>query len=111
MTSSLRHGRWCHPGRLPVVTVIILILLTNYSFAAEPTLETAVGGETRSFTREELLTRPDAATIEVMKDIAYGGPMTNRAVPVAGLLAGMKVPPDSVLEATATNGFVAGIPA
>ena len=36
--------------------------------------------------------------------------MTYRAVPVASLLAGMTIPPDSVIEAVALDGFVAQLP-
>jgi hypothetical protein len=68
------------------------LLLPGLARAAEPTLGIAAGGETRSYTRDELLARPDAATIEVAKDITYGGPMTYRAVPVAALLSGLNFP-------------------
>ena len=47
-----------------------VLLMRGLVRAAEPTLEIALGGETRSFTRDERLARPDAATIEVVKDIA-----------------------------------------
>ena len=56
-------------------------------------LKVAVGGETRSFTREAMLAMPEAATVEVAKDMTYGVPMTYRAVPVASLLAGLTLPP------------------
>ena len=36
--------------------------------AAEPMLQVEAGGETRSFSRDEMLARPDAATVEVPKD-------------------------------------------
>jgi hypothetical protein len=36
--------------------------------------------------------------------------MTYRAVPVASLLAGMALAPDTVVEAVALNGFVAHLP-
>jgi hypothetical protein len=68
------------------------------------------GGETRSYTRDQLLARPDAATIEVEKDVTYGGPMTYRAVPAAALLSGLTFPLDSVVEAVAVDGFAAHIP-
>ncbi|WP_431554723.1 c-type cytochrome [Methyloceanibacter sp.] len=87
-----------------------LLLIPSLARAAEPLLEVAAGGETRSYTREELLKRPDAATIEVAKDIAYGGPMTYRAVPVAALLSGLTFPAGSVIEAVAIDGFAAQIP-
>jgi hypothetical protein len=37
----------------------------------------------------------------------YGGPMTYRAVPLASLPAGLTLPPDSVIEAVAIDGFAA----
>ena len=78
--------------------------------AAEPVLEVAVGGETRAFTRAAMLAMPEAATIEVAKDSTYGVPMTYRAVPVASLLAGLTLPPGSVIEAVADDGFAAQLP-
>ena len=75
------HGRIC--AALRALVFGALLLMPGLARAAEPVLEIAVGGETRSYTRDELLARPDAATIEVAKDIAYGGPMTYRAVPIA----------------------------
>jgi mono/diheme cytochrome c family protein len=88
----------------------LLLLLTSFARAAEPVLEVAVGGETRSFTREAMLAMPDAATIEVARDATYGGPMSYRAVPVPSLLAGLTFPPDSVIEAVAVDGFAAQLP-
>jgi mono/diheme cytochrome c family protein len=70
-------------------------------------LPPAMGSDTRSFTRDELLMRPDATNIEVARDVSYWVPMTYRAVPVASLFAGMTLPPDSVVEAVALNGFIA----
>ncbi len=75
-----------------------------------PTITIAVGNATRSFTRAELLLRPDATTINVARDVAYRAPMTYRTVQVASLLAGMMLPPDSAIEAVALNGFVAQLP-
>jgi hypothetical protein len=56
------------------------------------------------------LARADATTIEVARDITYRLPMSYRAVQVAALLAGMTLPPDSVIEAVALDGFVAQLP-
>jgi hypothetical protein len=56
------------------------------------------------------LARPDAASVEVAKDVAYGTPMTYRAVPVAALLAGLDLPPDRAIEAVAIDGFAAQFP-
>jgi mono/diheme cytochrome c family protein len=90
--------------------LLLFLLLPGLVRADEPTLSITVGKETRSFTRAELLARADAATIQLTRDVAYRGPMTYRAVPVAALLAGMTLPHDSVIEAVALNGFVAQLP-
>jgi mono/diheme cytochrome c family protein len=90
--------------------LLAFLLLPGLARAGEPTVTVSVGKDTRSFTRSELLARPDATTIQVLRDIAYRGPMTYRAVPVATLFAGMTIPHDSVIEAVALNGFVAQLP-
>ena len=90
--------------------VLCLLLLPGMARAAEPSVTVTVGGETREFTRDQLLARPDATTIQVARDITYRVPMSYRAVPVAALLAGMTLPPDSVIEAVALDGFVAQLP-
>jgi mono/diheme cytochrome c family protein len=92
------------------LALLLLLLLSGLAQAAEPTITVTVGNDTRSFSRGELLARPDATTIRVARDVAYRRPMTYRAVPVASLLAGMALPPDTVLEAVALNGFVAQLP-
>ena len=102
------HGRIC--AALRAVVFGALLLMPGLARAAEPVLEIAVGGETRSYTGDQLLARPDAATIEVEKDVTYGGPMTYRAVPAAALLSGLTFPLDSVVEAVAVDGFAAHIP-
>ncbi len=93
-----------------VLVLLGCLLLPGLAQADEPTITITVGNETRSFTRGELLIRPDATTVEVARDVTYRVPMTYRAVPVASLLAGMTLPPDSVIEAVALNGFIAQLP-
>jgi len=95
---------------LRVWVATCLVLLSAAALAAEPTLQIDVGGEKRSFTRDAMLASPAATTLEVPKDSTYGGPMTYRAVPVSALLKGLNFPPDSVIEAVATDGFAAQIP-
>ncbi len=87
-----------------------VVLSSAAALAAGPTLQIDVGGETRSFTRDAMLASPSAATLEVPKDSTYGVPMTYRAVPISALLKGLSFPPDSVIEAVATDGFAAQIP-
>src|SRR6476619_1375017 len=93
-----------------LLALISLFLLPPAAYAAEPTLEVSAGGETRSFTRDDLLARDDATAIEVAKDATYGGKMSYRAVPVSSLLAGLAFPPGSVIEVVAVDGFAAQIP-
>ena len=97
---------------VPVRALILglFLLLPAVAAAAEPAVEVEVGTEKRSFTRGDLLARPDAATIEVPKEVTSGGPMTYRAVPAAALLSGLNFPPGSVIEAVAIDGFAAQIP-
>ena len=93
-----------------VLVLLCLLLLSGLARADEPTITITADNDTRSFTRSQLLARPDAATINVVRDVAYRTAMTYRAVSVASLLAGMTLPPDSVMEAVALNGFVAHLP-
>ena len=90
--------------------LLCFLLLSGLPQADEPTITVSMGNDTRSFTQGELLARPDATTIEVAHDVTFGVPMTYRAVPVASLLAGMTLPPDSVIETVALDGFIAQLP-
>ena len=92
------------------LVLFCFLLLSGFARVDEPTITVTVGRDTRSFTRGELLARPDASIIQVTRDVTYRMPMTYRAVPVASLLAGMTLPPDTVVEAVALNGFVAQLP-
>ncbi len=92
------------------LVLLCFLLLPGIALADEPTITVTVGNDIRSFTRSELLGRPDAMTIEVVRDVTYHVSMTYRAVPVASLLAGMTLPPDSVIEAVALDGFAAQLP-
>jgi len=78
-----------------VLVLLCLFLLPGCALAEEPTITVTDGDQTRTFTRGELLSRPDATTIQVARDITYRVPMTYRAVPVAALFERMTVPPDS----------------
>jgi len=101
--------RTCRTPWLPAF-VMLLAVLAAPAAAAEATLAISIGGETRSFTRDALLARPDATTIESPADIAYGKPMRFRAVPLAALLKDFPLPADSVIESVATDGFAAQLP-
>jgi len=78
-----------------------------------PVLTLTFGGGPLSFSTTDLLARPDAATITIPADVAYGKPMTYRAVPLLGLLGDMMGDLTRLydtIEATSTDGFVAQIP-
>jgi mono/diheme cytochrome c family protein len=80
------------------------------AYAEGPGLTLSVGGAPRTLTAAELLARPDATTLEVPADVAYGQPMTYRAVPLLALLGKDLDPTIDTLEARATDGFVSQIP-
>src|SRR5271155_3110932 len=92
------------------LVLLCFLLLPGFARADEPVITVTVANYTRSFTRGELLVRPDATTIEVVRDVTYRVPMTYRAMPVASLLAGMTLPPGSVIEAVTLDGFIAQLP-
>ncbi len=84
--------------------------LTPAAAAAEPTLTIQNGAVQATFTRTELLARPDVQTLTVAKDPAYGGqPMTYRVVPVAPLFASVKTAPDATIQFRCLDGFAAPI--
>ena len=95
-------------GRLlRLLTVLLASLAGAPAMAAAAVLMVTAGGAVRQFTSNELLTWPNAATLEVPHDGAYGRPMSYRAVPLRSLL--LALPPDAAdtIEARATDGFVA----
>ncbi|WP_269502452.1 cytochrome c [Burkholderia sp. IMCC1007] len=91
-----------------------LLLLTMCLIAtrasAQSSLELDTDGTPRVLTRQTLLARPDATDIHVPRDIAYGRPMTFRAVPFAALLGDTPLPATGVLETRAADGFAAQLP-
>ncbi|MBJ9968486.1 c-type cytochrome [Burkholderia seminalis] len=90
--------------------VLLTVCLLGQRASAQSTLELDTDGTARPLTRQTLLARPDAADIHVPRDIAYGRPMTFRAVPFAALLGDTPLPADGVLETRAADGFAAQLP-
>lgn len=90
---------------------LAVIVAPSLGHAAEPTLTFIHDGETLSLTTLQLLARPDAVEITVPDDVAYGGPMTYRAVPVLPLLTEAKLSPDETIDVKALDGFIAHLPA
>jgi len=107
---SSQNRAWAARGIARALILVCFLLPPAIARADEPTITVAVGNIERSFTRGELLARPDATTIEVPRDITYRTQVSYRAVRVASLFAGMTLPPDSVIEAVALDGFIAQLP-
>ena len=93
-----------------VFLLTILLLRVSPAEAGTSTLSITAGGMTMEFTADELLARPDAATIAVPRDSAYRQAMTYRGVPLRTLLSAL--PPDAAdtIQARAADGFIAEIP-
>ncbi|MDR0243451.1 MAG: cytochrome c [Burkholderia sp.] len=90
--------------------VLLTVCLLGQRASAQSTLELDTDGTARALTRQTLLARPHATDIRVPRDIAYGRPMTFRAVPFAALLGDTPLPADGVLETRAADGFAAQLP-
>jgi len=97
--------------RVLFAVLLLTLSVIGHCAAAQPMIELTIGGKTQSFSQGALLARPDAAEIHVPRDVAYGTSTTYRAVPLADLLDSAALPADSVLEARATDGFAAQLPA
>jgi mono/diheme cytochrome c family protein len=78
--------------------------------ADAPTLTVSLDDKARVYTAAELLARPDAATIAIPADVAYGRPMTFRAVPLLALVPAASDPALDTIEARASDGFVSQLP-
>lgn len=74
--------------------------------AEAPKLTISFGGAPRAYSAAELLARPDAATLSIPADVAYGRPMTFRAVPLLALIGDSADPALDTIEARASDGFV-----
>jgi mono/diheme cytochrome c family protein len=78
--------------------------------AQDNVLTVTVGPRERTFTVANLLRRTDAATINIPVDVAYGAPMTYRAVPLHQLLGLSEGAAFDTIEARAADGFASQIP-
>ena len=92
-----------------LAALLLVLALPAAPRAGEPVFTVAVGGAERAYGRDDLLRRPDATTVTV-EDGAYGRAMTYRAVPLAHLVPRESLAAGRVLEAVASDGFVAQMP-
>ena len=88
--------------------LLMTVCLIATRASAQDALELETDGTPRELTRQALLARVDATDIHVPHDIAYGRPMTFRAVPFAALLGDTPLPENGVLETRAADGFAVG---
>jgi mono/diheme cytochrome c family protein len=93
-----------------LMILLSCFLIVSSSASADPVLQIVIAGQSRQFGRDELLRRSDVTDVAVSSDVAYGKPMSYRAVPLAALLVGLNPPPDSVIESVALDGFAAQLP-
>jgi mono/diheme cytochrome c family protein len=84
-----------------------MFLTVSQVWAAELLVDV---GSKRILTTDELLARPDVATIQVPADVAYQRSMTYRAVPLRALLGIDEMSADEDLQLVATDGFITNLP-
>jgi len=87
--------------------MVLMTGLAWHASAAELHVET--GRHSSTWTTEALLHRPDVRRITVPGDVAFHRTMQYRAVPLAALLQDVRA--DDHLQFTASDGFVAEMPA
>ncbi|PWU22385.1 MAG: cytochrome C [Bdellovibrio sp.] len=84
--------------------------IAGVAFADEPTLQIRAGDEVLTFSRRDLLNRPDAVTIEIPQNPLYPGRTTTvRAVPVAALFRDVAIPPKATITFHCVDSFAAPI--
>ncbi len=86
---------------------LLALLPFTHLHAAELTLE--LGNGSQHLSSAELLTHPQAQTIEIHNDVSYKRDMHYRAVPLAALLKGVQ--PGDHLQLVASDGFAAELSA
>ena len=75
---------------------------------ADPVLSITMAGAKVEFKRSELLLRSDLETINVPADASYPGrTMSYKAIRAAKLFAGLKIPPQAVIQFQCSDGFSA----
>ncbi|MGB6054342.1 MAG: cytochrome c [Burkholderiaceae bacterium] len=98
--------RW---AAVRVAFLLALSLTAAWAAAAEPVLEIMHHGQTRDYSRAQLLAHPALRTIEVPADVAYKRAMLFRALPLSELLP--QLDSANSVRFVARDGFAATIPA
>lgn len=97
-------------GRFLLILSLLLPVARVTGAAGGVALTLALGGSKQTLTAAELLANPATREIEIGRDVSYLSPMHYRAIPLASLLAGAALSPGQVIEAVASDGFVAMLP-
>ncbi|WP_397448868.1 c-type cytochrome [Pseudomonas sp. NA-150] len=92
---------------VPLICCLTVSAAEGAKPSAQLTLELADGVHT--WTTAQLLALPQAQNIQIPEDVSYKRAMTYRAIPMAVLLNGVN--PEEHLQAVATDGFAAEMPA
>jgi mono/diheme cytochrome c family protein len=91
------------------IAALFLLFISAFPAHGAESLTLSIGTDKRVMTAPQLLADPKTRDISIA-DPSYKKTMHYRALPLSALLAGMKLPPDSVIEAVANDGFVAQLP-
>lgn len=76
----------------------------------EPTLQISVGGQTKTFSRTDLLKMKSIRTLKVKKDVSYHKEMIYKnAIPVAEIFKGLTIDPNMTISFRCLDGFSAPI--
>jgi len=86
---------------------LLALLISLPAAAAQLSIELEHASKT--WQTAELLTHPDAQTVQIVDDVSYKRTMTYRAVPLAVLLPGLT--PGNHMQAVALDGFAAELTA
>lgn len=92
---------------LKTILALLALLIGLPASAAQLTIE--LDHSSKAWQTADLLTHPQAQTVQIVDDVSYKRVMTYRAVPLAVLLPGLK--PESHLQAVALDGFAAELTA
>ncbi|HRN85374.1 MAG TPA: c-type cytochrome [Hyphomicrobium sp.] len=98
-------------GRLLIAALALAVSCPLSAMAAARTLTLTFGDDVRRFSAEDLLARPDAVSLTVPNDLSYRREMTYRVVPLLELIGAEALDGIDTIEARASDGFVAQIPA
>lgn len=96
-------------NRLRTLLLAVVLSTATCAMAGEPSLELDFSTTPQLLTRSELLANPALRAIDVPADVSYHKSMHYQALPLSALIHDM--PADANVQFTATDGFVANIPA